>query len=311
MVTRRTRIRSRARRRAHSNQPAGRQAGRQAAGRQAGRQAGSMATTVLLFYKYADISGKVPEVAQWQKELCTRLKLEGRILLADEGINGSLSGPAEVVQQYCDALSTSEYFAKAHAEEPIDFKTSTTDEQVLFPGLSVKQVASICGGGNIAKAPLELGGKHLTPREWHEALQRQEADNAVLLDCRNDYEYAIGRFQGAVDPGTRHFHEFADYVDKHKDQWKKQGKKVLMYCTGGIRCEKVRCCQPMSTSGPFPPFPVHRRRVRCTAFRQVCSFSLLNLLVLCFLVHRRFLMQRIVQRAVTLHRRRFVPCGQS
>lgn len=198
-----------------------------------------MATTVLLFYKYADISGKVPEVAQWQRELCTRLKLEGRILLADEGINGSLSGPAEVVQQYCDALSTSQYFAKAHAEEPIDFKTSTTDEQVLFPGLSVKQVASICGGGNIAKAPLELGGKHLTPREWHEALQRQDADNAVLLDCRNDYEYAIGRFQGAVDPGTRHFHEFADYVDKHKDQWKKEGKKVLMYCTGGIRCEKV------------------------------------------------------------------------
>ena len=80
------------------------------------------------------------------------------------------------------------FFASAHAAEPIDFKTSTTDEPILFPGLTIKQVSSICGGGDIANAPLELGGKHLTPEEWHEALKNRDTDNAVVLDCRNDYE---------------------------------------------------------------------------------------------------------------------------
>jgi UPF0176 protein len=199
----------------------------------------NMATTVLLFYKYADLSGRVPAAIDWQREICARLGLEGRVLLADEGINGSLAGPPAVIRAYCDALAASEFFAAAHAAEPIDFKTSATDEPVLFPGLCVRRVASICGGGAISKAPLELGGKHLTPAEWHEALRRREEDNAVVLDCRNDYEYAIGRFEGAVDPGTKHFNEFAAFVDKHKEEWRRDNKKVLMYCTGGIRCERA------------------------------------------------------------------------
>jgi len=236
-----------------------------------------MPTTVLLFYKYTSLNGQGQAVVDWQKELGEKLNLQGRILVADEGMNGCIAAPADTIQAYCKAVEDSKFFGPAHKEEPIDWKTSVTDEDVLFPGFSVKLVASICGGGEIAKAPLELGGKHLTPDEWHNTVKDLEGNNAILLDCRNDYEYAIGRFKGATDPGTKHFHEFADYVDKHKDQWKEDGKKVLMYCTGGIRCEKasVSCAyvaQCVSNENPQPIVCVVCKR-GSTPHNAVCPYD--------------------------------------
>jgi len=100
-------------------------------------------------------------------------------------------------------------------------------------------VPTICGGGDITTAPKDsagqpAGGTHLSPQEFHTAMQRK---GVVLLDCRNDYEYAIGRFEGATNPGTKHFHEFADYVRHHKAEWQARKTPLLMYCTGGVRCE--------------------------------------------------------------------------
>jgi predicted sulfurtransferase len=194
---------------------------------------------VLLFYKYLPVEltpEQVVEEEAYQRRVTTELGLQGRVLLAPEGVNGTVAAPADTIKRYCDALIASPNFGPAHEQQPIDFKTSETDETVLFPGMTVTQVPSICGGGDISRAPLRMGGKHLSPAEWHEAIQQE---NIVLLDCRNDYEYAIGRFQGATDPGTRHFNEFAEYVRRNKAQWIEDDKKVLMYCTGGIRCEKA------------------------------------------------------------------------
>ena len=201
-----------------------------------------MATTVLLFYKYVDLSadGVVDEVIAWQRQVCEEAGVkQGRILVATEGINGTLAGTAQAIQTYCDKLAAGKYFREAHAAQPIDFKTSTTDEAVLFADLAVKRMGSICGGGEIAKTSLKNGGRHLSPADFHEALKASSEQDTVILDCRNDYEYAIGHFKNAIDPGTKHFHEFAKYVDENKNKWIQEGKKVLMYCTGGIRCEKA------------------------------------------------------------------------
>lgn len=123
---------------------------------------------------------------------------------------------------YCKALQDHPRLG----ETPIDFKTSTTPELFLFPELLCRRNKSICCGGDIAKAPLELGGKHLTPRRWHELIDETPDEDMVLLDCRNSYEYQVGRFEGAEDPKTQYFHEFAHYVDENADKWK--DKKVFM-----------------------------------------------------------------------------------
>jgi UPF0176 protein len=76
----------------------------------------------------------------------------------------------------------------------------------------------------------------LKPQEWRELIAR---DDVVLLDNRNSFEYKLGRFKGAIDPGVQHFRDFPRYVQDNVSQWKEEGKKVAMYCTGGIRCEKT------------------------------------------------------------------------
>jgi UPF0176 protein len=76
----------------------------------------------------------------------------------------------------------------------------------------------------------------LTPSQWRDMLQQ---DDVVVLDNRNSFEFKLGRFKGAIDPGVQHFRDFPRYVEEHLPEWQAQGKRVAMYCTGGIRCEKT------------------------------------------------------------------------
>lgn len=185
----------------------------------------SAAFPVILFYKYVAISDPAGFVAS-QRELCTALGLKGRVLIATEGINGTLAGPRAAVDEYVEALRADERFAD------IEIKTSAGDAET-FPRLMIKVRPEIVtlGAGIPLAADLD---NHLTPAEWKRAIE--EDPDVVLVDVRNRYESAAGKFANAVACDIEHFRELPDYVERLADL---KDRKVLMYCTGGIRCEKA------------------------------------------------------------------------
>lgn len=195
-----------------------------------------MAWTVVLFYTYSPIPD--PEALRVaQAALAADLSLWGRVLIASEGVNGTLAARAEAkgVERYIEVMRADPLFAS------VDWKTSASPV-APFPDLSVRVVKEIVGYGRhlTGADPCTTGGTHLSPHEFHAALGEAAADisgNTVLLDVRNAFEHEIGRFEGAVHPNMRITSEFGPWVDKHLDALK--GKKVLMYCTGGVRCEKA------------------------------------------------------------------------
>jgi len=114
-------------------------------------------TTVVLFYKYAPLAN--PEaVAAWQRELTGGLGLAGRVLVATEGLNGTLAGSAGAIATYCEALRCSDALGEAHARDPIDFKMSTTVERVLFPDMSVK-VCRLCHDHDAVAVTVDISFK--------------------------------------------------------------------------------------------------------------------------------------------------------
>lgn len=184
---------------------------------------------ILLFYKYVDIEH--PEaIKQWQLNLCKSLNLLGRVIIAHEGVNGTLGGSDEETDHYIDAMLKHPLF------NGIDFKTSEGGAE-NFPRLSIKVKQEITRLGiDPQKLKASQGGKHLTPEETHQLLNNKP-ENLIILDGRNDYEARVGRFEGAICPPVRYFREFPNYIDENLEQFK--DKEVLMYCTGGIRCERA------------------------------------------------------------------------
>lgn len=180
---------------------------------------------VILFYKYVAIADPAGFVAG-QRELCSALGLKGRVLIATEGINGTLAGPRAAVDQYVAALRADERFAD------IEMKESAGDAET-FPRLMIKVRPEIVtlGAGIPLTADLD---NHLTPEEWKRTIE--EDPDVVLVDVRNRYESAAGKFANAVACDIEHFRELPDYVERLSDF---KDRKVLMYCTGGIRCEKA------------------------------------------------------------------------
>jgi UPF0176 protein len=180
---------------------------------------------VILFYKYVELAD--PSVfAESQRERCAALGLKGRILIATEGVNGTLAGPRAAVDQYVAALRSDERFAD------IEIKVSEGDENT-FPKLVVKVRREIVTLG--AGAPITADQhNHLSPADWKRTIE--EDPNVVLVDVRNRYESAAGKFENAVACDIEHFRELPGYVERL--DWLKD-RKVLMYCTGGIRCEKA------------------------------------------------------------------------
>jgi len=202
---------------------------------------------VLLYYIYMHIED-VKGMIEWQEETCERLALLGRIRVGLEGLNGTLGGKIEACDAYELALlqfirdeATS---AAAAAAPVIQFKRSPGGSE-HFNNLLVKECSEIVTMGvSPSKVSFEDSGSHLTPHQWHHEMKRLQETRAqgggeatVLLDCRNAYESRIGQFTGAVRPQTRQFLEFPRWCEDHKEEL--AGKRVLMYCTGGIRCERA------------------------------------------------------------------------
>ncbi len=179
---------------------------------------------VILFYKYVAIDNP-QEFAADQRALCVSLGLKGRILIATEGINGTLAGPIEAVNEYVSALHADERFGD------VAVKVSAGDERT-FPKLVVKVREEIV---TLAAGPLQPEqSNQLSPAEWKQTIETDP--DVVLLDVRNRFESAAGKFEGALVCDIEHFRELPAYVDELEPL---KHKKVLMYCTGGIRCEKA------------------------------------------------------------------------
>lgn len=186
---------------------------------------------VILYYKFIPLAD--PAMAmRWQKELCRRLGLKGRVILSKHGINGTLGGDIESLRQYKREMNASGTF------RGITYKWSDGNGEE-FPRLSVKVRDELVSFG----APYEVevnekgvvgGGKHLKPEQVHKLVQ--ERDDVVFFDGRNAYEAAVGKFKNAVIPDVKTSHDFVKEIEDPKYNEIKD-KPIVTYCTGGIRCE--------------------------------------------------------------------------
>jgi UPF0176 protein len=183
---------------------------------------------VLLYYKYVQLDD--PEAYRAEHlALCQQLGLLGRIIVAEEGINGTVSGTAEATIAYMEAM---------HADprmRDVVFKIDPSEGHA-FPKLSIKVRAEIVslGLGNEDVSPPEQTGTRLSPDEFKRAMQQGDA---IVLDGRNAYESALGHFRGALCPDVKNFRDFPQWIRSNLADAK--DKKLLTYCTGGIRCEKL------------------------------------------------------------------------
>ena len=185
--------------------------------------------TIILFYKYIHIK-ELKKILVWQKILCKELGLKGRVILAHEGINATLGGLSQNIETYKAAMSSHELFGN------IDFKESH-NTQDHFPRLRIVIKNEIVHLGlDPSYATAQQAGIHLEPVQAH-ALMAQNPNDLVIIDCRNPYESAIGTIPGAIRPDVAHFRDFPAYIDNHLEDIK--NKQVLMYCTGGVRCERA------------------------------------------------------------------------
>lgn len=181
---------------------------------------------VLLYYQYVTIENPA-EFAKEHLAFCKEIGLKGRILVATEGINGTVSGTVEQTDKYMEEMRKDPRFAS------IVFKIDEADGHA-FKKMHVRprpELVNLSLEDDIN--PLELTGKYLSPKEFYEKMQDQ---NTIILDARNTYEYDLGHFRGAIRPDVETFRDLPQWVRENKDML--EGKKILTYCTGGIRCEK-------------------------------------------------------------------------
>lgn len=153
-------------------------------------------------------------------------QVRGTLLLAHEGINGTVSGSREAIDSLISWLNLQPGL------ENIDVKESTSKEKP-FKRTKVKLKKEIVTMGVEDIDPRKVVGTYVEPADWNNLISDPEV---VLVDTRNDYEFAVGTFENAINPNTESFREFPDYVKQNLDP--KKHKKVAMFCTGGIRCEK-------------------------------------------------------------------------
>lgn len=180
---------------------------------------------VLLYYCYAPIE----DPAQFRDEhhqLCLALDLRGRIIVAAEGLNGTVSGTAAHCAAYMAVVKADPRFG------PLEFKVDAADQHA-FQKLYVRVKPEIVHSSLAHLKPQEKTGQHLSPREFRALKDRGDV---VVVDVRSDYEYNLGRFRNAVTLDMENFRDFPARVEQLK-QFK--DKKILTYCTGGVKCEKA------------------------------------------------------------------------
>ncbi|GAA4928605.1 rhodanese-related sulfurtransferase [Mucilaginibacter defluvii] len=182
----------------------------------------------LLYYCYTTIAD-AEQYAADHLQFCKQLGLTGRIIVAGEGLNGTVSGTVEACQAYMDAIKADSRF------DSLEFKIDEVDEP-SFVKMHVRYKSEIVHSGlrdpHIIN-PQQKTGKHLEPVEF---MEMKDRDDVVILDVRSNYEHSLGKFKNAVTLDIDNFRDFPAMINElaqYKD------KKILTYCTGGIKCEKA------------------------------------------------------------------------
>lgn len=181
---------------------------------------------VAALYKFAPLQADAALQARI-KSVCETQDVFGTLLLADEGINGTIAGPQAGIEAVLADLRTLPGFAD------LEHKESWADEQP-FLRMKVRLKKEIVTMGVPGTDPTQVVGTYVEPEDWNDLIT---AEDVVTIDTRNDYEVRIGQFDGAIDPQTVNFREFPDWFRKFRQG--RPNARIAMYCTGGIRCEKA------------------------------------------------------------------------
>lgn len=178
---------------------------------------------ILLYYKFHPIEN-VEWFVREHKRFCKKLGVYGKVLIGKEGLNGSISGTKKQTEEYKKFLTNFKGF------EDVFFKEENGKEHP-FTKMIVrirKEIVSLH-----KKVDMTKKGKYVESERF---LEDYNKDDVIILDARNYYEYELGRFKNAINPGIKTFREFPEFIDKFKEN---KDKKIYIYCTGGIRCEKA------------------------------------------------------------------------
>jgi UPF0176 protein len=181
---------------------------------------------IAALYRFVEIDDTV-RLQKIIKDACVELGICGTLLLAPEGINGTIAGNEDTIPEIIALLDTLLNVSKG------EVKYSNADHKP-FRHMKVRLKKEIVTLRQPNVNPAKQAGTYVEPKDWNDLISDPDIIN---IDTRNNYETAIGTFKGATDPDTDVFTEFADYVEKNLDPAK--NKKVAMFCTGGIRCEKA------------------------------------------------------------------------
>lgn len=182
--------------------------------------------TIVAFYKFVTLT-ELPTFQAKLKKFCREKNILGTILLAHEGINGTVVGKETHINALISFLRAYQHLAN------LDCKYSSTD---FLPFQKIKVVIKkeIVTFGIPNLNPQQITGTHVNHEEWNQLIS---SPDVLVIDTRNTYEVDLGTFKGAANPKTQNFRDFPHYVKENLDPT--QHKKIAMYCTGGIRCEKA------------------------------------------------------------------------
>jgi UPF0176 protein len=189
-----------------------------------------MSYRVAAFYQFAALPD-FRELRQPLRAICAELGLKGSVLLAREGINGTLAGGAEAITALVAELHDGTLFGGRLDNLELKFSQAAA---MPFQRLKVRLKKEIVTLGDATTDPTRQVGIYVEPADWNALIATPDT---LVIDTRNAFEVAMGTFPGAVDPGIQNFGQFKDFAARHLDPIRH--RKVAMFCTGGIRCEKA------------------------------------------------------------------------
>lgn len=189
-----------------------------------------MPLKVAAFYQFAALPD-FRALREPLRALCTGLDLKGSVLLAHEGINGTIAGSDEAIDRFVAELKDGPLFGGRLDNLELKFSEAA---QMPFQRLKVRLKKEIVTLGDTTVDPTRQVGTYVDPGDWNELIG---SPDIMVLDTRNAFEVAMGSFEGAVDPKIASFGQFKEFAARHLDPAKH--RRIAMFCTGGIRCEKA------------------------------------------------------------------------
>ena len=185
---------------------------------------------IVALYKFVHIE-KPLHIKKILRSRLNDLNIYGTILIGEEGINGTISSDdsSQLSQAIC-------FIESIKGFKDLDLEFSQSDKKP-FIRLKVKLKKEIVTIGDTKVNPNELAGEYVDPKDWNKLIEDEET---IIIDTRNNYEYSIGTFKNSINPKTKKFREFPEWLEKQNyNNHDKKNKKIAMFCTGGIRCEKA------------------------------------------------------------------------